>query len=42
MRTEVSRRAVLRTLAGLPMLVAAGAAAGTREDFAPPSPVTPG
>ena len=34
MKTDISRRAALRTLAGLPLLMAAGAAAGTREDFA--------
>ena len=34
MASDVSRRAALRALAGLPVLMAAGAAAGTREDFA--------
>ena len=34
MAREFSRRAALRALAGLPVLAAAGAAAGTREDFA--------
>lgn len=34
MTVELSRRAALRTLAGLPVLMATGAAAGTREDFA--------
>ncbi len=34
MKAELSRRAALRTLAGLPALMAAGAAAGPREDFA--------
>ena len=34
METGLSRRAALRALAGLPVLMAAGAAAGTREDFA--------
>ena len=34
MKGELSRRAALRALAGLPALMAAGAAAGTREEFA--------
>ena len=34
MSRELSRRAALRALAGLPVLTAAGALAGTREDFA--------
>ncbi len=34
MKRELSRRAALRALAGLPVLTAAGAFAGTREDFA--------
>ena len=34
MKGELSRRAALRALAGLPVLMAAGAAAGTREEFA--------
>ena len=34
MSRELTRRAALRALAGLPLLTAAGAFAGTREDFA--------
>ena len=34
MTVELSRRGALRTLAGLPVLMATGAAAGIREDFA--------